>query len=80
MGLRLAKHLIFVTGLFTFLVACSSSSNELMNPIAAESANQDTASQPSPDTKEAPDGEDNANLISFENEILPIRSDPFHAM
>lgn len=72
MGLRLAKHVIFITGLLAFLVACSSSSNELAEPISSESANQDATSAPSPTTEERPDEEGTENLVSFKNEVLPI--------
>ena len=72
MVLKLAKQLIFVTALFTFLVACSSNSNESVETISSESTNQDTSSAPYPDSEERLNGEDTANLISFGNEILPI--------
>ena len=72
MGLKLAKQLIFLTALFTFLVACSSNSNESVETISSESTKQDTSSAPSPDSEERLNGEDTANFISFRNEVLPI--------
>ncbi|GIR35453.1 MAG: hypothetical protein CM15mP49_08380 [Actinomycetota bacterium] len=72
MVLKLAKQLIFVTALFTFLVACSSNSNESVETISSESTNQDTSSAPYPDSEERLNEEDTGNLISFGNEILPI--------